>query len=360
MTLPGLAETGAFVAVLEEKSFNRAARQLALSPPRVSELVRQLETRLGVRLIERTTRSVAATAAGERLLARLKPALDDYRAALEVVDDFRDKPAGPLRLTVAPPAIDAAMMSVLARFLAAYPQISLEISADSGLIDIVAGRFDAGIRPAERLERDMIAVRMSDAIPMVVVAAPSYLARHGRPRTPRELGAHDCIRLRFASGATASWRFRLGRRTVDVPVGGRLILNDAPMAIDAVLAGAGLLQMPRTTVARALADSELLTVLDEFQPPGIDGFFLTIPAAASCARRSRRWSSSCARRGGSVAAEPMFAQAAFRSDSPSVSRSTSASALARPEAAASGPMASPSTGTTVTSVSPRKPSTARR
>ncbi|WP_422002505.1 LysR substrate-binding domain-containing protein [Reyranella sp.] len=278
MTLPGLAETSAFVAVLEEKSFSRAARQLDLSPPRVSELVRQLEMRLGVRLVERTTRSVAPTAAGERLLAQLKPALDDYRTALEAVDDFRDKPAGQLRLTVAPPAIDSDMVAVLARFLAAYPQISLEVSAESGLVDIVAGRFDAGIRAAERLERDMIAVRVSESVPMVAVAAPGYIAQRGRPRTPRDLAAHDGIRIRFGSGATASWRFRLGRRTVEVPVSGRLVVNDAPMAIDAAIAGAGLLQMPRTMVARGLADGGLLTVLDEFQPPALDGFFLYYPS----------------------------------------------------------------------------------
>ncbi len=277
MAIPGLAETGAFVAVLEHKSFSKAARQLNLSPPRISEMVRQLEERLGVRLVERTTRSVAPTVAGERLLARLKPALDDYRAALEVVDDFRDKPAGQLRLTVAPPAADAAMMAVLTRFLAAYPEIGLEISADSGLTDIVAGRFDAGIRPSERLERDMIAVRVSDPIPIVVAAAPSYLARHGSPRIPRELAMHDCIRIRFGSGVTPNWRFRIGRRTVEVPVDGRLIVNDAPMALDAAIAGAGLLQMPRSMLSLGLGDDRLVTVLDDFAPPPVDGFFLYYP-----------------------------------------------------------------------------------
>lgn len=278
MALPGLAETSAFVAVLEHKSFSKAARQLNLSPPRVSEMVRLLEERLGVRLVERTTRSVAPTLAGERLLARLKPALDDYRDALEVVADFRDKPAGQLRLTVAPPAIDAAMMGVIARFLAAYPEIGLEITADSGLTDIVAGRFDAGIRPGERLERDMIAVRISDPIPFVVVAAPSYLARRGTPRTPRDLAAHDCIRVRFASGTTLGWRFRLARRTVDVPVDGQLVVNDAAMALDAAMAGAGLLQMPRTTLAHLLGGNRLVTVLEDFEPPPLDGFFLYYPS----------------------------------------------------------------------------------
>jgi DNA-binding transcriptional LysR family regulator len=277
MAIPGLAESGAFIAVLEHRSFSKAARALGLSPPRVSEMVRQLEERLGVRLVERTTRSVAPTLAGERLLARLKPALDDYRAALEVVSDFRDRPAGLLRLTVAPPAVDRDMMATLARFLAAYPEISLEISSDSGLTDIVAGRFDAGIRASERLERDMVALRISDPISVVVTASPAYLARRGPPRTPREIGQHQCIRIRFASGLVPNWRFRLGRRTVEVPLDGPLILNDATMALDAVLEGVGLMQLPVNMVARELADGRLVTVLDDFQPPPIDGFYLYYP-----------------------------------------------------------------------------------
>lgn len=276
-SIPSLAETNAFLAVLEHKSFIRAARQLQLSPPRVSEMVRQLEERLGVRLVERTTRSVAPTIAGERLMARLKPVLDDYRAALGVVDDFRDKPAGALRLTVAPPAIDATLMTTLTRFLIAYPEIRLEISSDSALTDIVAGRFDAGIRPSHRLERDMIAVRVSNPLTMVVAAAPSYLARRGRPARPQDLTAHECIRIRLGSGIILGWRFRVGRRTVEVAVDGQLIVNDAPMGLDAAVAGAGLLQLPRTAVSRELGDGRLVTVLDDCQPPPVDGFFLYYP-----------------------------------------------------------------------------------
>lgn len=277
MAVPSLAETSALLAVLEQRSFSKAARQLQLSPPRVSEMVRQLEERLGVRLVERTTRSVAPTIAGERLMARLKPVLDDYRAALEVVDDFRDKPAGALRLTVAPPAVDTTMMTTLARFLAAYPEISLEISSDSALTDIVAGRFDAGIRAADRLERDMIAVRVSNPIPVVVVAAPSYLARRGKPARPQDLTAHECVRIRLGSGAILGWRLRLGRRTVEVAVDGRLIVNDAQMAVDAAIEGAGLLQLSRTALSRELDDGRLVTVLDDCQPPPVDGFFLYYP-----------------------------------------------------------------------------------
>ncbi len=278
MVEPSLAEINALVVVLEHKSFTKAAKHLNLSPPRVSEMVRKLEERLGVRLVERTTRSVAPTVAGERLLAQLRPVLDDFRAALELVNDFRDRPAGVVRLTVAPPVAYLGLISSIGRFLVAYPEISVEIAADSALTDIVAGRFDAGIRPAERLERDMIAVRVSGEIPMVVVAAPSYVARHGKPQTPHELARHDCIRIRLGNGAFISWRLRLNRRAVEVPVEGRFIVNDDRMAMQAVLAGAGLLQMPRSVVERDLAAKRLVTVLDDYQPAPMAGFFLYYPS----------------------------------------------------------------------------------
>ena len=278
MTEPSLAETNAFVTVLEHKSFSKAAKHLNLSPPRVSEMVRQLEERLGVRLVERTTRSVAPTVAGERLLARLRPVLDDYRAALDLVNDFREKPAGVVRLTVAPPVAYLGLISSISRFLVAYPEISVEIAADSALTDIVAGRFDAGIRHAERLERDMIAVRISDEVPVVTVAAPSYIARHGKPQTPDELAGHDCIRIRLRSGALVGWRLRLGRRAVEVPVEGRFTVNDDRMAMQAVREGAGLLQMARNAVEQDLAAKRLVTVLDDYQPPPLAGFFLYYPS----------------------------------------------------------------------------------
>jgi DNA-binding transcriptional LysR family regulator len=278
MVEPSFAETSAFVAVLEQKSFSKAAKYLNLSPPRISEMVRQLEERLGVRLVERTTRSVAPTVAGERLLARLRPVLDDYRAALDLVNDFREKPAGTLRLTVAPPVAYLGLIANISRFLVAYPEISVEISADSSLTDIVAGRFDAGIRHAERLERDMIAVRVSGEVPIVTVAAPSYIARRGKPQAPRDLVEHDCIRIRFGSGALISWNLRVNRRVVEIAVEGRLIVNDDRMALQAVVEGAGLLQMTRASVEQDLAAKRLVTVLDDFQPPPLAGFFLYYPS----------------------------------------------------------------------------------
>ena len=180
MHAPSLAETTAFVAVVELKSFTKAAKQLALSPPRVSEMVRKLEERLGVRLVERTTRSVAPTAAGERLLERLRPVLDEYQSALESTNEFRGRPAGLLRLTAPPPAADF-LGSAIPRFLAQYPEISLDLSFNEALTDIVAERFDAGIRIGERIERDLIAVRVTDELPLVVAGSPAYFAQRGKP-----------------------------------------------------------------------------------------------------------------------------------------------------------------------------------
>ena len=278
MVEPSFAEANAFVTVLEQRSFSKAAKHLNLSPPRVSEMVRLLEERLGVRLIERTTRSIAPTAAGERLLARLRPVLDDYRAALDLVNDFRDKPAGTVRLTVAPPVAYLGLMPVISRFLLEYPEISVEISADTNLTDIVAGRFDAGIRIADRLERDMVAVRISGETPIVVVAAPSYIARRGRPQTPQDLAGHDCIRIRFTSGTLVSWRLRLNRRVVEVPIDGRFIVNDDRLALQALLEGVGLMQVPLSWIEQDLTAKRLVTVLDDFQPPPAAGFFLYYPS----------------------------------------------------------------------------------
>ena len=220
MAAPGFSETTALVVVLEEKSFRNAAKKLGLSPARVSELVRNLEARVGVRLVERTSRSVAASPAGQHLVERLRPALDDYRAALESLDEFRSKPAGLLRLTVSPPAADFVLAPVIARFLSLYPEISIDVSVDRSAVDIVVGHFDAGIRPGGRIARDMIAVRISDEMPFVVAASPAYLREHGTPATPQNLTEHACIRLRFPGGALAPWRFSRNQRTFEVQVDG--------------------------------------------------------------------------------------------------------------------------------------------
>ena len=278
MKVPSLSETSAFAAVLEQRSFAKAAKQLGLSPARTSELVRKLEERLGVRLIERTTRSVAPTMAGEHLLERLRPVLDDYKAAIEAAYEYGDKPAGRLRLAVATPAAELVLAPVIAPFLSLYPEIGLEISVNNEPIDIVAGRYDAGVQPGERVAADMIAVRISGEMPRAVVASPAYLAKRGVPKTPQELTAHSCIRFRLHSGVLLPWCFSKRRRTFDVHVEGRLIINGTGIGLQAAADGLGLIQIHPAYVAEELEAGRLVKVLEDWAPPAIGGFFLYYPS----------------------------------------------------------------------------------
>jgi DNA-binding transcriptional LysR family regulator len=271
---PGFSETTALLAVLDQKSFTKAAKQLGLSPARVSELVRNLEERLGVRLVERTTRSVAATSAGQRLIDRVRPLLDEYQAALESLNDFRVKPAGTLRLTVPPPAADFVLAPVIAGFFSQYPEISLEISVDRAFVDIVERHFDAGIRPGARVARDMIAVRISDEMPFVAAASPGYIARRGAPETPQDLTRHACIRFRLPSGAFVAWRLGKKSRQLEVQVDGPLVANEPAIAIRAAIDGAGLIQLPLPYLAADIAAGRLATVLADWDPPRLEPFFL--------------------------------------------------------------------------------------
>lgn len=265
MRTPDLGEMHAFVAVAERRSFAKAAVQLGISRSRLSETIRGLEDRLGVRLLNRTTRSVAPTTAGERLLARMRPLLDDFAAVLDSINAFRDRPAGLLRLTVPPPAANFMLAPLLSRFLAQYPAIDLEISVDAALTDIVAGRFDAGMRPGERVERDMIAMRVGEDISSVVVAAPDYLARHKRPTTPRDLETHNCIRFRFPSGVIVPWHFEKKGKQVEVAVAGRLTVNDPDLAIKAARDGVGVLYMALGYVAPEIAAGRLIPLLEDWR-----------------------------------------------------------------------------------------------
>lgn len=279
MFTPSFSETSALLAVLEQKSFTKAANQLGLSPARISELVRNLEGRLGVRLVERTTRSVAATPAGDRLRERLRPLLEDYQSTLEPLNDFRSKPAGTLRLTVAPFAADFVLAPVIARFVAQHPEINLDVSIDRAFVDIVEGRFDAGIRNGERVARDMIAVRISDEMPFVVAASPAYVKQYGTPKTPQELTNHACIRFRFPSGALAPWRFSKKKgRIFEVEVEGPLTVTEPGVGITAAIDGAGLVKLPLVYIAPDLAAGRLVPVLSDWDQPKIDGFFLYYPS----------------------------------------------------------------------------------
>jgi DNA-binding transcriptional LysR family regulator len=277
MRAPELAEMNAFVAVAERRSFAKAAVQLDISRSRLSETIRGLEDRLGVRLLNRTTRSVAPTAAGERLLARLRPLLADFDAALDSINALRHKPAGLLRLTVPPPVASFMLAPLLARFLAEYPAIDLEISADAALTDIVAGRFDAGMRAGERVERDMIAVRIGAEIRSVVVAGPDYLARHPRPTTPRDLETHNCIRFRFPSGSILPWQFEKEGKQVEVAVEGRLTVNDPELAIRAALDGGGVLYTGLGYAAPEIEAGRLVPLLEDWRTPSA-AIFLYYPS----------------------------------------------------------------------------------
>ena len=273
MPKPGFREMSAFAAVAERRSFAKAARELGISRSALSETIRALEARLGVRLLNRTTRSVAPTAAGERLLSRMQPLLADFAAAIDDLGAFRDRPAGRLRLTVAPPAARSMLAPLLVRFLAQHPDIEIEISVDAAMVDIVADRFDAGIRAGERVARDMIAVRLTDEVRILVVGSPDYLARRGTPVAPHDLEAHDGIGIRLANGGFLPWHFERKGRRLEVAVQGRLVVNDLDLSLQAALAGAGLVQLPHDQVAPIIAAKRLVPVLEDWAPR-ISGFYL--------------------------------------------------------------------------------------
>jgi DNA-binding transcriptional LysR family regulator len=272
------AKLSAFVAVADSGSFTKAAAQLGVSTGSLSHTIRELEESLGVRLLNRTTRSVAPTDAGERMLTRLRPLFDEFEAAVDSVNAFRDRPAGQLRITVPPPVASFVLAPLLARFMAQYPEIVLEVSADPALTDIVAGRYDAGIRLGHRVARDMIAVRVTDDLRVVVVASPDYLSRHPRPEKPQDLHAHNCIRLRFPSGAFAPWRFAIGGNVVEIEVEGSLIANEAGLLVQAALGGAGVLYVLEEFAAPMIATGQLVPLLEAWIPPPSEGFFLYYPS----------------------------------------------------------------------------------
>ncbi len=272
-----LPDLMAFARIAELKSFRKAAQALGVSPSALSHALRNMEARLGVRLLNRTTRSVALTEAGERLLARLRPALDDIGQALSEVKDFRDRPAGRLRLNMSRGAARMIVAPRLASFIAAYPEVRLEIATDDGLTDIVAGGFDAGVRLDESLQADMVAVRVGGPQRMVVVGSPDYFARCGRPAIPADLVGHACFRLRWPSGALLPWEFEHEGRTLRVEVTGPLIVDEVLVQHRAVLDGAGLAYVLEHHVAEDLASGALETVLDAWCPP-FPGFHLYYPS----------------------------------------------------------------------------------
>jgi DNA-binding transcriptional LysR family regulator len=277
MRKTSFAELNAFISVAEKSSFASAAKELGVSRSALSETIRSLEEKLGVRLLNRTTRSVAVTEAGERLLGELRPALAGVDAALDTVNGFRDKPAGHLRLTVPRPAAKVIIEPILADFLNTYPAVTLEIVTDSAITDIVKGRFDAGIRPGHRLEQDMLAVRVGEDARPTVVASPQYLDGHGRPQTPSDLHGHNCIRRRFASGAFSPWIFERRGRSMEVAVDGSLIVSDGDLALRAARDGVGIARLPISSVEPDIAAGRLVPLLEDWAPLSV-GFFLYYPS----------------------------------------------------------------------------------
>jgi DNA-binding transcriptional LysR family regulator len=277
MRKASLAEMSAFVAIAERGSFARAATQLGVSRSSLSESLRALEERLGVRLLNRTTRSVALTEAGERLLVQLRPLLDNFDAALDSVNVFRDSPAGHVRITVPRPAARNIIAPVLSRFLRAYPAVTLEVAIDSNLTDIVRDRFDAGIRPGHRVEQDMIALRVGEDAQLTVVGSPDYLRRLGTPKEPSELRSHNCTRMRFASNAFSRWVFEKRGRSIEVDVTGSLIAGDSDLAVRAALEGIALARVPRSSAEAYLANKSLVAVLEDWRPRSV-GFYLYYPS----------------------------------------------------------------------------------
>jgi len=268
----------AFVAVARKRSFTKAAAKLGVSQSALSHTMRELETRLGVRLLTRTTRSVAPTEAGERLLHAVGPRLEEINAELAALGELRDKPAGTIRITATDYAAETILWPKLTKFLRQYPDIKLEISIDYGLTDIVAQRLDAGVRAGEQVAKDMIAVRIGPDIRMAVVAAPSYFKNRPQPKRPQDLIGHDCINLRLSThGGLYAWEFDKGGRELKVRVEGQLVFNGTFQMLNAALAGFGLAYVPEDLAQPHIAKGRLKRVLDDWCPP-YPGFHLYYPS----------------------------------------------------------------------------------
>jgi len=274
-----LSVLAAFAVVADERSFTRAAVRLGVSTSAISHSIRALEERLGVRLLARTTRNVAPTDAGERLLAQLRPALDEIEAALTEVGRLREKPAGTIRLFAPSVAIAMTVSPKLAKFTRDYPDVVLDITTeDDSRRDLIAARFDAGIHLGEFLQRDMVAVKVSGEQRAAIVAAPSYFDSHPKPKTPRDLTAHRCIRYRMGSGGPVyRWEFEKRGKPVIVAVSGPLVVNDVELTLRAALDGVGLAFALEEHAAERIARGELVRVLEDWCPP-FDGFFLYYPS----------------------------------------------------------------------------------
>jgi len=268
----------AFRAVARERSFTRAAARIGVSPSALSHRLRALEERLGVPLLTRTMRSVAPTEAGERLLAAIGPHFDGIEAELAALSELRDRPAGTIRITTGEHAAATILWPAVSRLLTDYPEINVEISVNAGFVDIVAERFDAGIRLGETIAQDMVAVRIGPDMRMAAVGAPSYFAGRKPPRTPHELAEHNCINLRFPTlGGLYAWEFEKDSRALNVRVEGQLTVNDIALARGAAIDGLGIAYLPEDYLQPEIDAGRLMRVLADWCPP-FPGYHLYYPS----------------------------------------------------------------------------------
>lgn len=278
MPSESLNDLAAFLAVARERSFTNAAAKLGVSQSALSQTVRNLETRLGLRLLTRTTRSVATTEAGERLARMLGPRLDEIDAELSALSELRDKPAGTIRITADEHAANMVLWPALERFLPKYPDIKVEVVVDFGLTDIVAERYDAGVRNVEIVDKDMIAVPIGPEMRMAVVGAPEYFEARTRPRIPQDLTGHRCINLRLPThGGLYAWEFEKRGRELRVRVDGQLVFNSVALLLKGALSGLGLAYVPEAEVRAHLDSGRLVRVLEDWCEP-FSGYHLYYPS----------------------------------------------------------------------------------
>lgn len=277
MRASGNTDLRAFVAVAEQGSFSKAAEQLGLSPSSLSQIIRNFEERLGVRLLHRTTRSVALTEAGEQLLLRVRPALAELDAALDDVGQLRARPAGVVRVRCLRAAFRTYVAPNLAAFREAYPDVTLDILVDDAVVDLVASGFDVGFTLGEVIEKDMVALRLGGDLRQIAVASPTYIARHGRPETPKDLLAHACIRWRWPGRTTSyKWEFFVDGAWLEVDVKGPLVLSEQSMTIDAAVDGIGIAFWMEHELRPLIAKGLLVPLLEEWAAP-FPGFHLSYP-----------------------------------------------------------------------------------
>src|SRR5262245_12791311 len=273
----GAADLSTFLAIANHRSFRKAAVELGVTASALSHALRSLEERLGLRLVNRTTRSVGLTEAGERLYARIKPAFRDIGDAIEDLNAFRGAPMGTLRINASQQSARLVLLPVVTRFIAANPDVRVDVVSDNALVDVVADGFDAGVRFGETIAADMIAVPLGGPQRTAIVASPGYFARHPKPATPHDLTGLPCVRYRFLSGAFYRWEFERDGKEIEIEVDGPLALTEQELMVDAALAGAGIAYVFESTVMDHIAAGRLVRVLEDWCP-FYAGFFLYYPS----------------------------------------------------------------------------------